>query len=108
MASDEIYVEHKSSSLSSSGSQQLRLYSSSLFEALRSLVVEPEHSDVKFLVGDLEETVPAHKALLVTRCEYFRIMFRNGGMKESRQDIVRVPNYSPLIFRYMLGTFTTK
>lgn len=36
--------------------------------------------DVVFKVGEEKEEIPAHKAILVARCEYFRNMFL--GMEE--------------------------
>ena len=42
-----------------------------------------EHKDVTFVVGPCKEHVKAHKAILVARGEYFRGLFRKGGMRES-------------------------
>lgn len=46
----------------------------------------------------------AHRAMLAARCEYFRAMFKPGGMIESTQagGVIEVPNHSPAIFSLML------
>ena len=53
------------------------------FRQMRTLLDDNEHKDVTFVVGPCKEHVKAHKAILVARGEYFRGLFRKGGMRES-------------------------
>lgn len=60
------------------------------------------HSDIIFRVGDLNEEVSAHKAILSARSEYFAAMFRKGGMCESLQNVVEIKGYDKVTFTRML------
>jgi leucine-zipper-like transcriptional regulator 1 len=53
----------------------------SLVNNFRSLINQPDMSDVKFLVEGQE--VYAHRAILAVRSEYFRVLLFNGRMRES-------------------------
>jgi hypothetical protein len=72
------------------------------FDQFRDLLARGEHTDVEFIVGKDRESVEAHKAILVARSDYFHALFRKGGMRESVQGVVEVPQYSPQTFRRML------
>jgi hypothetical protein len=75
------------------------------------------HSDVTFIVGSSKERIKAHKAgtasvcvlaftdlnpVLVARGEYFRALFRSGGMREAQNGIVEVSTYSVPVFKMLL------
>jgi speckle-type POZ protein len=61
------------------------------FDDMTFMLTNVEHSDVTFKIGS--EEVIAHKCILSARCEFFRAMFRLGGMKESIQNAVDVNNH---------------
>ena len=69
-----------------------------------SLLQTSEHQDIKFVVGELAEAEElfAHKAILSARSEYFRVMFKKGGMSESSLSSITVPDHSSSAFRRML------
>jgi hypothetical protein len=71
-------------------------------EQFRSLLEIGDHADVVFIVGDLREEVSAHKAILSARSEYFRAMFRKGGMAESNQSVVEIGGHDKQTFTKML------
>jgi len=56
------------------------LKGSQLVGDYRGMLKEKLFCDVVFKVGEEKEEIPAHKAILVARCEYFRNMFL--GMEE--------------------------
>jgi hypothetical protein len=62
---------------------------------ISSMLGEEELSDVRFRVDGKE--VHAHKAILTARSDYFRAMF-TGGMKESKDSVIEVPNISHAVF----------
>mmetsp|Transcript_24145 Transcript_24145/g.66907 ORF Transcript_24145/g.66907 Transcript_24145/m.66907 type:complete len:608 (-) Transcript_24145:79-1902(-) len=70
--------------------------------ALRSMINDKEHSDVTFLVEN--ETIHAHRAILVRRCKMFATMFRLG-MRESnqqQQEPIPIPGLTKKIFLLIL------
>jgi hypothetical protein len=70
------------------------------FEDMAFMLGNAEHSDVTFRIGS--EEVIAHKCILSARCEFFRAMFRLGGMKESNQQAVDVHNHPLHAFKVAL------
>jgi speckle-type POZ protein len=54
---------------------------------------QPDMSDVRFLVEGQE--VPAHRAILAVRSEYFRVLLFNGHMRESVQATVAGGTINP-------------
>lgn len=74
-------------------------------EQFRSIFESGRHSDVKFIVGEEQVEIPAHRAILSARSEYFSAMFREdhgGGMSESALGVARVTQHEPSVFRRML------
>jgi len=72
-------------------------------EQFHSLLQTSDHQDIKFVVGEsTEEELFAHKAILSARSEYFRAMFKKGGMSESSLSSIKVPDHSSSAFRRML------
>lgn len=82
------------------------------FKDMRELLDDEEHMDAKFLVHDSDSDsdkqmveICAHKCILTARAEYFKALFRKGGVafRESSECIVRVePNFTPNTVRHML------
>ena len=66
---------------------------------MRNLVNAEEFSDVTFIVQD--KPIYAHRAVLATRCDHFRAMFKSG-MKESRSGEIVIPNTAHHTFLYLL------
>lgn len=101
MPFDEVWVEHKKiEGEVVRNAVKYDTYSSSF----RALLKSEEHSDITFLVGldgEEKESVSAHKAILTARCEYFRAMFRAGGLSESLRNTVEL-SYDPSSFRRVL------
>ena len=96
---DEIYVEHKKSyipKIKPESDSALRLVQN------RAFLLDNEHYDVTFLVGPNKEKFTAHKGFLSSRSEYFKAMFRGGGMAESSQNEVELSCYTSKTIRRML------
>lgn len=68
---------------------------------LGQLLKDENFSDVNFIVGENQTIIPAHRAILSSRSQYFRAMF-NSGMKESNQKEVKIGDIEPDAFRDML------
>lgn len=100
VVADEIWVEHRTRKENTEASEQppvLTPYA----EQFRSIFESGRHADVKFIVGEEEVEIPAHRAILSARAEYFSAMFREGGMLESTNGVVRT-HHDPNVFRRML------
>ena len=52
------------------------------------------NGDVRILVGEHEEVVMAHRAILMSRSEVFRAMLGNGSMRESTEGVVRMDGHT--------------
>mmetsp|Transcript_20401 Transcript_20401/g.29228 ORF Transcript_20401/g.29228 Transcript_20401/m.29228 type:complete len:401 (+) Transcript_20401:35-1237(+) len=137
MPQDEIWVEHRFSSdyfaetdeVDTNPSKDNDCLSPSTFcNQLRGLLTSGAHSDIVFVVGpgddcefevvspssssasssSLVESIPAHRAVLAARSEYFTAMFREGGMSESVSEAgtaptqIRIRSHSAAAFRRML------
>jgi len=63
------------------------------------LVESHEFYDIKLLVSD--RVFYAHKAILCTRSEYFRILL-TSHFKESKQDVITLEELSPATFEIVL------
>jgi len=101
MASDEIWVEHRRASEPKRSDVEGNLCG--FKDCYRSLLADSDHSDVTFIVGVDKTKITGHRAILSCRSEYFRAMFRPGGMMESRDGAaVEVPNYHAKMFSFML------
>ncbi len=84
--SDEIWVEHRPLlEAKKKAEPTVTLYC----EQFSVLLGSGKHADVLFRVGDSVEEVPAHKAVLSARSEYFNAMFRqgDGAMSEGSQKV---------------------
>ncbi|XP_029474359.1 BTB/POZ domain-containing protein 19-like isoform X2 [Rhinatrema bivittatum] len=57
-------------------SRRLRGDTASFTAALRSLVNNPQFSDVKFIVGKEKQEICAHRCVLAARCSMFHAMFK--------------------------------
>lgn len=68
------------------------------FRQFHDLIDRGMHSDVKFLVGPEKEAVAVHKAILSARSEYFKAMFREGGLSESMKDSIEIPSQDKATF----------
>jgi hypothetical protein len=99
MPQDEIWVELRKPP---EVQKEQELDAEKFPEQFRSLLESGDHSDVTFIVGDLREEVCAHKAILSARSEYFKAMFRKGGMAESTQSIVEIGGHDKQTFSKML------
>ena len=99
MPSDQIIVSRRrlsndeSSSNSSQDKGQLDIL---------SLLRNPLHSDIIFIVGEENTRITCHKAIICERSEYFANMFQPNGLSESRQKEVRISNYTSQSFTVML------
>lgn len=78
---DEIWVEHRKVS----DDEEKEVSSPPAFygEQFRTLLDKGWHSDITFILDNGMKSIPAHKAILSARSEYFEAMFRVGGMMES-------------------------
>lgn len=99
MAQDEIWVEHRKVDEKTTNTV---LEEAVYAEQFHSLLLTSDHSDIKFVVGDPSEEVFAHKAILSARSEYFRVMFKKGGMSESTLSSITVLDHTSSAFRMML------
>jgi speckle-type POZ protein len=97
MRSDEIYVRPKSE-----GTQETAVSnvhgSCALGDDLKSLLDNPEHSDVKLIVGTEKIEICAHRAILAARSSYFAAMLRGNAsgmcMAESLSGVVSLPDHN--------------
>ena len=102
MIQDEIWVEHRKSP---EPIKEVEIDHHFYSESFRYLLDNPVHSDVKFVFGDTKDEsneISSHKAILSARSEYFRAMFKKGGMSESAQNTVNIDGYEKTIFTKML------
>eukprot|EP00981_Chlorochromonas_danica_P008844 scaffold2312_cov165-Ochromonas_danica.AAC.84 len=80
MPQDEIWVEHRKVS----GEEEKEVSPPVFYgEQFRTLLDKGWHSDITFILDNGLKSIPAHKAILSARSEYFEAMFRVGGMIES-------------------------
>jgi len=79
------------------------------FRQMRALLDDTEHKDVTFVVGPCKEQVHSHKAILVARGEYFRGVFRRGGMRESETGVVVMEKHNvPTVERMLEFVYTNR
>jgi hypothetical protein len=101
LPTDEIWVEHRKSKEVVENLEQppaVVPYA----EQFRTIFESGCHSDVKFIVGEESVEIPAHRAILSARSEYFSAMFsKDHGMQESTNGVVRT-HHEPSVFRRML------
>jgi len=98
MGNDEVWVERKTVPLEEKKPDAV----STALENFASLLENPAHADVTFLVGEEKKEIQAHKGILSARSPYFAAMLRPGGMSESSQEIVEIRDHSSKIFTLML------
>lgn len=98
MANDEVWVERKAVPIEEKKPDAV----SAMIENLASLLENPVHADVTFVVGEEKKEVLAHKGILSARSPFFAAMLRPGGMSESSQEIVEIRDHSSKIFALML------
>ena len=100
MPFDEVWVEHRKSD--QEAKRETEKYTS-LSSSFLSILQSGDHSDVTFIVGSgPKEFLIAHKVILSARSEYFKAMFRKGGMQESTLSTVEFPSHDPSAFKKML------
>lgn len=105
MQYDEIWVEHRKPTTMKSPAENIcQLY----FDQLRTCLLNGDHADVTFIFGSSKEEIVAHKAILSARSEYFRAMFRRGGLAESTENVVEVSIHSIVTFKRMLEFIYTQ
>jgi speckle-type POZ protein len=97
MPSDQIIVSRRrlSNDESSSNSSQGQL-------DLLSVLKNPLHSDITFIVGEESTRITCHKAIICARSDYFANMFQPNGLSESRLKEVRISSYTSQSFTVML------
>ena len=78
-----------------------RMSNSSLEMSMQQLFEHPTHSDVTFLVGPQELSIPAHKCVLMARSPVFYAMFSHN-MKEELVGEVRVPDVEFAVMKEVL------
>jgi hypothetical protein len=104
MPGDEIWVERRKHDIEEIESDPFA--SAVIHDQFASLLPDGEyageHSDVKFILVKDSKEVLAHKAILLVRSEYFRAMFKSGGMRESDKNVFEVVDYSYESFRRMI------
>jgi hypothetical protein len=71
-----------------------------LVRDLRGMVGSAEFSDVTFLVE--EQPIPAHRALLCARSEYFRDMFGSGMRESATSAVIPIADMKFDVFRAVL------
>ena len=120
---DEIWVEHRPDMLEKSEKCDVSEREKAFCGQFRTLLESGAHADVTFetgaLTGDQEGVggaeraadeartsgccteIPAHKAVLCARSEYFAAMFREGSMRESMESVIRT-SHDAITFRRML------
>ena len=68
---------------------------------LSQLVNSEQMSDVTFIVGQEKQMIFAHRVILAARSPVFAAMLY-GGLRESHEREILVPNIRPAVFRSML------
>lgn len=100
MPFDEVWVEHRKSD--HEVKRETEKYSS-FTSSFLAVMSSGDHSDVTFIVGtEPKEFLNAHKVILSARSDYFKAMFRKGGLQESIKSSVEFPSHEPSAFRRML------
>ncbi|XP_018494802.1 BTB/POZ domain-containing protein 9 [Galendromus occidentalis] len=79
-------------------------HSNHLSECIGSLLFSAEYSDVTLIVEG--ESLPAHKIILASSCDYFRALLF-GGMRESSQREVVLQDVPLKAFKLLLGYIYT-
>ena len=69
---------------------------------MREILFNSDHYDVTFIVGPDKVCLNSHKSILSARSEYFKAMFRHGGLCESTHNQVEIPNQNTKNFSLML------
>lgn len=104
MPNDEIWVERRKHDIEEIEADPFA--NAVVYDQFRSLLPNGEfageHSDVKFTIVQDGKELYAHKAILLVRSEYFRGMFKSGGMRESEENVFEVQDYSYETFRRMI------
>eukprot|EP01125_Pyxidicula_operculata_P008154 TRINITY_DN275_c0_g1_i10.p1 TRINITY_DN275_c0_g1~~TRINITY_DN275_c0_g1_i10.p1 ORF type:complete len:731 (+),score=199.22 TRINITY_DN275_c0_g1_i10:36-2228(+) len=74
--------------------------SSTFSKELAGAVNDPHHSDIKFVIPS-HPPIYGHRALLISRSDYFRKIFE-GGFKESKEAEIEVHETTPELFLALL------
>jgi len=94
-------VEHRNSKEEGSSKDATSPAVSVYSDQFLSLLETGVHADLTFIVGEDKVEIPAHRAILSARSEYFQAMFQKEGMIESLEGVVRTM-HEPGVFRRML------
>jgi len=100
MPFDEILVSHKTKKINEINPL---LAATAFVDQFKLLLFSESHSDIRFYFKATDEYIYAHKAVLSARSQYFNAMFRReSGMKESKNNIIEIHDYTKDIFSLML------
>ena len=94
-------MEHRNSKEEGSSKDATSPAVSAYSDQFLSLLETGVHSDLTFIVGEDKVEIPAHRAILSARSQYFQAMLREEGMLESLEGVVRTM-HEPGEFRRML------
>lgn len=101
MPNDEIWVERRSHETEDEKPEPIT--AEDFGEQFRTLLENPIHSDIVFIVGEERSEILAHRAILSARSDYFSAMLKPGGMLESeKKEIVIGSAHSSSTFRRMI------
>ena len=100
MPMDEIWVERRCHEPEEEKPEPVS--TTSFSDQFRTLLESPVHSDISFIVGEEKHEIPAHKAVLAARSDYFNAMFKPGGMRESKKEVIEITNHSSATFLRLL------
>jgi len=79
--------------------RQTNIRESELVQNMKNLLDSPTFSDITFIVEGRE--IKAHKNILYTRCEHFKVML-TSGLRESIESVIEIPNISYEVFKAVL------
>lgn len=105
MTNDEIVVVHRQSVDDVPSFPEPN--TSMLASNFRQLLDQQWLSDITFVVGDAQESLRCHKAILFCRSEYFNAMFQPNGIGELNRDSVIVPGHDAKTFSRFLDYLYT-
>lgn len=105
MCQDEIWVEHRKHDIEEDPEDR-PFETGAIYEQFYTLLPGGEfagdHADVVFKITECGKDVHAHRALLSVRSEYFRAMFKRGGMIESKEAVIQIKDHSYETFNRMV------
>ena len=100
MPMDEIWVERRVHEPEEEMPEPVS--TNSFSEQFRTLLENPVHSDITFVIGDGKDEVQAHRAVLAARSDFFNAMFKPGGMSESKKEVIEIQGHSLSTFQRLI------